>query len=292
MSVIGRDRHDPEAIDALANHLLMINTEDGSANQRWDVIELEGVVKDDPNIVRFTEFLSNAGCPVDRQLGPSCWKVSLPESWDTFVQAHSKNRRKRLRRLDKQYFQSGRATLQIAGDDREFANAMSSFERLHQKRRISLGEAGRFSSSQFANFIKDVSQQFWLSGKLELACLTIDGQVAAIEYNLLSSDTVYSYQGGLDPDFLDASAGHLLTMSSIRHSISQGRRCYDLLRGDESYKLHWGPEPLPTETIRISANGGMAQIRHNAWLAARHLKQVASRELSFFGTRSGVGAEA
>jgi len=196
----------------------------------------------------------------------------LPASWDEFYEGVSKNRRKSIRKLQRNAIDCGRLEFKTATTNDEFEAAMKVFVDLHQKRRISLGEPGCFASKRFAEFIDDVSKQLWSAGTLQLAWIELDSQPVGVEYCLLDANTTYVYQGGLDPEVQKEAPGHLMTMSMIRHSIDSSRTTYDLLRGDERYKADWNAQPQTTVKLRISANRTAAHLRQGVWLAGATMK--------------------
>ncbi len=283
VTVLTTNEHEDVVIEAISSHLLAACDRDAIESDLWDLLELDGVNNTDPAIAKLVAALSESGCGIHRKPGMSCWNVPLPSSWDELYGSLSKNRRKALRRLQRDAFDDGNAVFRTARTDDEFELAMKQFVDLHQKRRISLGEPGCFASKPFADFIASVSPKLWAADALELAWIELDKKLIAIEYNLLGADTAYSFQGGLDPEAIEASPGHLLTMASIRHSIECGRCTYDFLRGDEPYKSHWNAEPRPTVTLRIAANRTSAQLRQGVWLAGATMKNWVKGGLTLTG---------
>lgn len=283
LTVLTTREHEDTVIESIANHLLERCSRDAEDHDLWDLLELDGISTNDPAIAKLVAVLSDAGCGMHRKPGLNCWNVTLPATWNELYEGLSKNRRKVLRRLQRQTIDSARGVFRTAGNDQEFEAAMKQFVDLHQRRRISLGEPGCFASQPFSDFIHDVSRKLWLAGHLELAWFELDGQLVAIEYNLLGTDAVYSYQSGVDPEALDSSPGHLLTMASIRNSIEQGRQTYDFLRGDEPYKSHWNAEPQATVTLQVSANRTSAQVRQGVWLAGATMKNWVKGGLTLTG---------
>ncbi len=283
VTVLSTQEHEDDVVAVIASHLLSACSRSADDRDAWDLLELDGVSDSDPAIAKLTAALSDAGCGVHRKPGLNCWSVPLPNTWDEVYSSLSKNRRKALRRLKRDAFDNNKVVFKTANTDEDLDAAMKVFVDLHQKRRISLGEPGCFASEQFSEFLHSVTRRLWDLDAVELAWIELEGRAVAIEYNLIGADTAYSYQGGLDPEALDASPGHLLTMASIQHSIERGRKTYDFLRGDEPYKSHWHAEPNPTVTLQIAANTATAQLRQSVWLAGAKMKHWVKGGLTFTG---------
>ncbi|MDA1053133.1 MAG: GNAT family N-acetyltransferase [Planctomycetota bacterium] len=283
LTVLSTNEHEDLVIEALAKWLIDACGSTANHADLWDLLELDGVLTSDAAMGKLVGTLCEAGCGVHRKPGLNCWKMSLPAAWDELYEGLSKNRRKAFRRLQRDAIDSGKLVFQTATTDDEFHAAMKLFADLHQKRRISLGEPGCFTSPRFAAFIDAVSKQLWAAGTLELCWIELDGRPVGIEYCLLDTNTTYVYQGGIDPEAQQASPGHLMTMALIRHSIASSRTTYDFLRGDEPYKTDWNAQPQETVKLRISANRTAAHLRQGVWLAGATMKKWVKGGLSLTG---------
>ena len=146
---------------------------------------------------------------------------------------------------------------------------------LHQRRRNRLNEPGCFASKPWASFHKELAQQLLGLGQLRISWLELDGSPVAAEYQFASSDTTYGYQSGLDPDRLSEQPGRLSLMLTIQQAIKEGHTAFDLLRGDETYKLKWRAEPVSTFDIRIVSPNKSAVIRNQAITYLRSAVHVA-----------------
>jgi CelD/BcsL family acetyltransferase involved in cellulose biosynthesis len=155
---------------------------------------------------------------------------------------------------------------------------------LHQRRRESLGGRGCFASTRFATFHEETARRLLDSGNLRLVWLDVDGHTVAAEYQVLGDGVVYAYQSGIEPDSLEHEPGRLITMATLEQAVREGRRAFDFLRGDESYKAHWRAQPRATEDIRVVSATRTARLRHNLWLAGDNVKDWIKRSLK----RSGV----
>jgi CelD/BcsL family acetyltransferase involved in cellulose biosynthesis len=184
----------------------------------------------------------------EREEPGSAW-IDLPTSWEEYLSGVSKNHRKRCRRWFREFFESGRAQVEIANRPAECARVFDYLVELHNERRRAAGSRGAFENGEFRSFHRLAIRRLAGRGRVELRLLSVDGQPMAAEYLLVDASSVYAYQSGLHATGEVVSAGSLSMLSLIHDAIVAGRRRADLLRGTESYKFSWGAAHRPAQTI-------------------------------------------
>jgi CelD/BcsL family acetyltransferase involved in cellulose biosynthesis len=254
--------------DALAEWLLQANNRD-----QWDVIELASTDPEDVAAFALAEQMAERGCRFHPEPGPGCWRAVLPPSWDEYLPRLSKDRRKKIRRLQRRYIDSGLVAWHTASSPEKIGVARRVLVDLHQGRRTALGQPGCFTSPRYRAFHEEVMPRLLKESRLGLHWLEFDGRPVAAEYQLRGANAVYCYQGGISPDGALASPGQIAILLSFQQAIEQGRRTLDFLRGDEPYKRQWGAQFCPNVDLRIVAGSTAAQLRHGIWLAGRDVKQ-------------------
>lgn len=75
-----------------------------------------------------------------------------------------------------------------------------------------------------------------------------DGLVGAL-YGFVEPDRVSYYQSGWDPSLERLSLGSVLIGEAIDWAVERGARTFDLLRGDEPYKLRFGAEVVEDRSL-------------------------------------------
>jgi len=274
-------------------HWLSMDAEQPTSTRTgWNRLELDGVDAADETMARILDGMLAAGHLVSTRSRASCWRVHLPESWDAYLQQLSRSHRKQLRRLERNYFDSGRALLHLAGNERELGLGLEALVRLHQRRRTSLGERGAFASTRFIDFHAETAQRLLATGNLRLVWLELDGQIVAAEYQVLGDGVVYAYQSGIEPTALSHEPGRLITLASLQLAIAERRRAFDFLRGDEAYKAHWRAVPRPSEDVTILRDTRGARLRQNLSAAGHNLKSLLRAGLKRSGEIAGHGANA
>jgi CelD/BcsL family acetyltransferase involved in cellulose biosynthesis len=243
----------------------------------WQRLVLESIDTDATAIQATVEHLGENGCHWHRRQINSCWKIRLPATWEEYLGMLGKSLRKRVRKLQREYFDSGRIRVRQAQTEAELAEGFEILLKLHAARWGNAGAPlGVFSSTRFSAFHRRMSAAFLKQNKLRLAWLECDGAPIAVEYQFVDAKTIYAYQAGLDLAMDDFSPGKLTMMASIRDAIERGCEYFDLLRGDEPYKANWRALPSPCYDLRVWPKPGLGWIEWGLWsghaLAARQLK--------------------
>lgn len=282
LTILTTHEHQAVVVEAIARWLL-----DAAADprQRWDSLELEDVAVTDTAIATLVSTLADHDCSVHQRNAPACWQLPLVESWESFRSASSKNRRRHLRRWERELAAMPDGDLQVARGPDDLRRGMQVLVDLHQRRRQSLGELGCFHSAPFSAFLHESAAKLLETGNLYLCWMESAGRPLAVEFNLLGGDALYMYQSGIDPEALDRSPGHLLTVAVLKQAISAGRGTYDFLRGDEPYKANWGATASPAVSYRVAANRWGPQLRHGVWTAGFAMKNLVKGGLTLTGAQ-------
>lgn len=245
-------------------------------NNLWTELQLEAIDSDDTVCQRLIAKLTEAGCPQVRHDQPGSCFVDLPMSFDDYLMAISKNHRKRCRRWDKTFYQTGRAQVTIATTPDDCLSQWKRLVDLHNMRRSNVGEQGAFEDAQFADFHRQVIPRLASRQNVQLRVLEVDGQPMAAEYVLQDRQTWYAYQSGMSEAGEAISAGSLSILALVRDAIAAGCQRLDLMRGDEAYKFSWGAmhRPAYSTTIRRpSAKARLLTLKDTALVTAKRMKR-------------------
>ncbi|MEU9641298.1 GNAT family N-acetyltransferase [Streptomyces sp. NPDC048188] len=100
----------------------------------------------------------------------------------------------------------------------------------------------------------------------------MDGEVVAVDVTLLSRRLAGGYLYGAHPRLRErkADVAVMLLDACAEHTRAPGRGTLSLLRGDEPYKHHWRPEPVPNQRLLLAR-------RRTAPLLAAALGDAAAR---------------
>ncbi len=231
----------------------------------WDRIDLSAVDADDAAIERLLASFEQRECLVSRQPADACWALDLPTTWEEYLASISKSHRKQLRQLERRVLETDRVRWHRVQSAAEFSETWPVLVDLHQRRRRSLGEPGCFASQAFHEFHLETASRLLAAGQLRMSWMELDGSPAAAEYHVADSRTTYAYQGGVDPNRLDAEPGRLSTILCLKAALEERHTQLDFLRGDEPYKAHWRATRRATYDYRVIPNRRLARLRGRVW---------------------------
>lgn len=177
--------------------------------------------------------------------------IELPESWDQYLKNLSKNHRKRVRRWTRNHLESGQVEIRSTNDNWDIDEAYESLIRLHNLRRSTLPSKGAFENETFCNFHREAIKRLAANGQAALSAIFLAGEAVAIEYELYSKDTVFAYQSGVDISVELSSPGSISILSRLQAAMKDGKKKFDLMRGNEGYKDHWQAQCVSTCNIVI-----------------------------------------
>ncbi|MBJ7576534.1 GNAT family N-acetyltransferase [Devosia sp. MC532] len=197
------------------------------------------------------EHTNNLLCPV----------VSLPATFDEHLGQLSANIRQKLRRLLRTL--DDQNSIQITYPTAETFNA--AYDQLaqfwwqkwsHKK--------GAERSQSILRTNRRITFNALQAGSLYMPLLTVDGRLVAGLITFLDPvrGTANFFMTGRDESYEGPSPGLLLHAFSIREMISRGYREYNFLRGDEPYKLLFGPKLEQLQCVRVKrrkSNGILPQ---------------------------------
>ncbi|WP_158545546.1 GNAT family N-acetyltransferase [Bremerella cremea] len=282
MSILTQPHKEEAVLSALAEYL----------KQRMpqiDHIYLEGIEADNLTMGRFAQIMATQYGYQSRDVEClDCFRLPLPADWETWVMQLSRSRRRRVRQLWRDQFDTGKAVIKVAHDENTLAEGFEILVDLHQRRQNAIGHPGSFASKAFYEFLWEAAQRHLASGQLRLQWVELEGKPVAAQLDLQEGDTLLDYCSGIAIDCEYARPGWLGVTAGIRHAIESGRTTFDFLRGDESYKSHWRAEPVKMihlDLVPPTFKGRMlarlrATLGHAKALAKRLLRPTAKPEQS------------
>jgi CelD/BcsL family acetyltransferase involved in cellulose biosynthesis len=237
------------------------------------------------------DVLSENGCLCHQRPINSCWKIALPATWDDYLRLISGSLRKRCRKLQRQFFDSGKIQVRQVESEADLDKGFEVLLKLHAARwgsaRMPLGV---FGDQRFRTFHETVSRKLLARKKLRLAWLECDGKPIAVEYQFVDAKVVYAYQAGIDLSMDEYSPGKLSMMAAIQFAISRGCRFFDLLGGDEPYKANWRAVPVARHDHRVWRSRRRGWLEWSMWsaytLAAARLKPVLPPRFIYYGLKT------
>lgn len=269
--------HDVEpACETLANWLVEAGRAAGPGWPRhmvWDAIEWIGVDRDDRPINCLTNGLKNLGLSVRQSEGLGCYVIGLPAAWDDYVQLRSKSGRREIRQSLK-LIDDGTIAVRTVDSELELERAWDQFADLHQRRRHAAGTTGCFDHPPFGSFLRNAASRLLQANLLRLVIASADDVPVATQFALVDQEAWYFYQSGMAPEAASLRPGVGVFCHAIRETIRSGRKRFDMLRGDEAYKLRWRAELCPTQEVRACSPRAAARLRNQVYSAGIGVKNL------------------
>jgi CelD/BcsL family acetyltransferase involved in cellulose biosynthesis len=225
----------------------------------WDWIELKEIPETTENL-DFLEalFPDIPGLKSKKRVCNVCPYVSLPNSFNLLMERLNRKIRKNIKYYLKKIKENYRVELKRY-DETSFSvkDTMRTFIKLHEARWATEGLPGSFKSKEaaFRNFHMDVAEIFAKKGWLGVYFLTADYEPFSVLYTFEYSKRCYHYLSGFDPNYSDYSAGNLIIRFLLERLIKNGFIEYDMMRGDEPYKLMWTNTTRRNFEIRFQKKG-------------------------------------
>jgi len=269
-----REGYRDRVVESIADWLQL------EAGRRWHTIKLESIDDDDSVLRQLFDILSDSGCVRHARKSAACWTIDLPETWEQYLTGLSKVHRKRCRRWQREYFDTGRAEIHIRTVD-DFEEAWYHLAQLNEERRNHLGDRSAFLDLKFHEFHLAVLDRLIPQAKAEIRELHVDGQLKAMEYLLKQDGALYCYQSGMTMEGATHGYGNLSILALFRDAIDEGCTKLDFLRGDETYKQHWRAIQCGCSDYHMAANSlaGKTSIAY-----FRTLDQVRDLRASLIGS--------
>jgi CelD/BcsL family acetyltransferase involved in cellulose biosynthesis len=177
--------------------------------------------------------------------------VALPASWDDYLARLSgKDRHELRRKMRKLERELPGASVRSHHEADGWDAALGRFLTLHRLSKV--GKA-RFMDERMERFFREATRALAAAGWARLWFLDWEaGPVASflcVEY----AGAVGLYNSGFDPTHARLAPGIVLLAHVIRDAIARGIPTFDFLRGDEPYKLGFGPVLEDLFNVRIAS---------------------------------------
>lgn len=232
LDVIAARNREEEVWSCLLNHLC--------GSDGWDVLDLHSIPQSSPTRDILPRLAPSLGLSLDETQEDVCPLVSLPGTWEEYMQGLSKKRRHELRRKLRRADEAGGMTWHVVREGGALTREMETFFALH--RRSDEGKDA-FMDSTMEKFFRRMVDSLSTAGWVELATAWVDEQAVASYLSFLYEDAILVYNSGYAPGrYGSISPGIVLLAHYIRDAIERGLSRFDFLRGDERYKYDLGGE--------------------------------------------------
>jgi CelD/BcsL family acetyltransferase involved in cellulose biosynthesis len=214
-------------------------------------LRLAGLVEGAPTLALLPRICREMGLPCSVEEMDRAPFVSLPGSFEEYLERLGKKERHELRRKMRR---AGELlpglSIRVTRTAEELAADLPSFVELHRKSHPAKGE---FMDETMEVFFREVAEGFLASGSLRLAFLSAKGADLASVFQFRTDGSLLLYNSGYDPVHRAANPGLVLIARCIGQAIDEGCAEYDFLRGSERYKYDLGGADRVVYRLTVSA---------------------------------------
>ena len=243
------------------------------ARSDWGLLVMGELIEDSPSDRALAFFGERYRIPLRRQEQRVCPYISLPRTFDDYLNSLGSSTRYHIRRRMRDVEKKG-AKVEIYSKPEQLVAELDTLVNLHLARWRKDNLPGTFGRRGFTDFLRQIFQGLPAGSGSQMYQLRHEGvPVAALLTFTFGESTLY-YQAGWDPDssLAPLSPAVVLMAHSIRDAIQNGYRHYEFLRGDEAYKSRWTKTLRQTTTFIIGRS-----VPGRAYLRAACIKDVLKR---------------
>jgi CelD/BcsL family acetyltransferase involved in cellulose biosynthesis len=166
--------------------------------------------------------------------------LDLPADYEEYLASLRSKDRHEVRRKGRRF----EASLGAADLDHD----PSGFDLFLEMHRSAAGRKGSFMDETMEGFFRDLLDV----GGARVSVLRGGGTPVAAAFGFEDDRAYYLYNSGYAPAHAEASPGAVLVDRMIHMAIAAGKRRFDFLKGDESYKYRLGATPRPLFAIEAT----------------------------------------
>jgi CelD/BcsL family acetyltransferase involved in cellulose biosynthesis len=176
-------------------------------------------------------------------------ELDLPSTWDEYLAILTAKQRHEVRRKLRRLSEAGKVDYHFVEDSAAVNNAMDTFLKMFTESRT---DKAAFLTAQMESFFRLLADNMAEAGLLKLGILELDTVPTAMVMCFDYDDCMYLYNSAYNPQYNSLSVGLLCKVLCIKESIQEGKKRFDFLKGDETYKYHLGGEEVPLYSCQIT----------------------------------------
>jgi len=242
----------------------------------WDEVVLPMMSGDSPMPGLLVSAFRAAGIQAEVTETARAPYISLPATWEDYLQGLGPNSRRNIHRSRKAFdaWSGGTTRLESVACPADLAKGKQILIHLHHARWASENESGVFHSPFYLQFHDALMSRLAERGELELHWLCARDEPVAVLYGMSWGGKVYAYQTGRRTDLPDhLRPGAVLLALVIRRAIESGRREFDLLADDRFYKRQLAPSARPLVQVRAARKSVVEGVRRGINTCLRFLRR-------------------
>ncbi len=259
-----------EIILAMFSYLL-------SKIKSWNLIVLQDIPADSPNLKLIEQALMQLKIPFRRLVSSKAPYLKINSSWEEYFGAKKRKFRYNLQRNWRRLEEVGKVKLERISFPYGLEKNLEEVVELHRKRWKEKYTRSVFSTEKGARFYTELAQVFSKKGWFDLALLKVNDKVVASSYSFIYGGKFYYYIPAYDPEYYDYSPGALLLKSLLKDSFKGGIKEFDFMKGEEDYKYRWASHERQNFAFVISNLNLYSRLVYWIYLGFLNLRQRARK---------------
>ena len=212
-------------------------------------LELESLRSDSTVLTSLVGIAQNRKYEVLCQPVDVSLELDLPSTWEEYLAILTAKQRHEVRRKLRRLLEAGTVDYHIVKDSAAVNDAVDIFLKMFTESR---SDKAAFLTSQRELFFRSLADTMARAGLLRLGILELDSMPTAAIMYFDYNGCIYLYNSGYDPQYNSLSAGLLSKVLCVKESIEEGKKRFDFLKGDETYKYHLGGREVTLYSCHIT----------------------------------------
>jgi len=176
-------------------------------------------------------------------------ELDLPATFDEYLAILTAKQRHEVRRKLRRLSEAGKVDYRFVQDNAAVHDTMDTFLKMFTESRR---DKATFLTARMESFFRSLAEAMAEAGLLRFGILELDSLPAAMIMCFVDHDCIYLYNSGYQPQYNSLSVGLLCKVLGIKESIQEGKKKFDFLKGDETYKYHLGGRKVPLYRCQIT----------------------------------------
>lgn len=238
-------------------------------SEKFDELDFKGLLSDS---FLYDRLESNEKFQGYAETYKICPFITLPADFESFLQTLNNKFRYNFRRRDRQLKKDYNYTFEADNQIVDVESDLNDFFDLHLERKNSIGKKTKFRPEARKAFHLNLLKQLLPQKRAQFLYLKSGERKIAGLYVYSDQHFLYFFQSGFDPAFSKYSPGLVLLGRTIEYAIENKFKYFDLMRGNEEYKLNWTNKNriLYRNVKAFSTKGKML---HKFYLGQKNLKR-------------------
>jgi CelD/BcsL family acetyltransferase involved in cellulose biosynthesis len=212
-------------------------------------LNLRPVRPDSTVLTSLVDIVKKRGGEVHYQPEDVSFEMDLPSIWEGYLEGLSAKQRHEVRRKLRRLLEAGKIDYHCVKTNDGLSGFMDTFLKLFV---VSREDKANFMTPRMESYFRSLAETTAQAGLLRLGVLELDTQPVAMIMGFDYNNIMYLYNSAFDPHYQALSVGLLSKVLCIKESIEEGKKRFDFLKGNETYKSHLGGRAVPIYGCQIS----------------------------------------